>query len=180
MTRFPKPSTCALQPGGSTVAEVYSVIIAGPWIESPGSESVAPVKARRHESAAEVYWPLRIAGGAAIARHGLRCAGAYGSPAAIMRRRRFTISTGSPDIAESVALLVQPMKGRDGSCAGDCLSQGDIQLVSLAAIAHVHACAAPHPAGPRRQTRRRRAAPAPRRCRSRFSIASPGSITVRE
>ena len=30
MTRFPKPSTWAVQPGGSTVAELYSVIIAGP------------------------------------------------------------------------------------------------------------------------------------------------------
>ena len=27
---------CAEQPGGNTVAEVYSVIIAGPWIASPG------------------------------------------------------------------------------------------------------------------------------------------------
>ena len=37
MTRFPKPSTCAQQPGGNAVAEVYSVIIAGPWMESPGA-----------------------------------------------------------------------------------------------------------------------------------------------
>ncbi len=37
MTRFPKPSTCAQQPGGNAVAEVYSVIIAGPWIASPGA-----------------------------------------------------------------------------------------------------------------------------------------------
>jgi hypothetical protein len=26
-----------MQPGGNTVAEVYSVIIAGPWIPSPGA-----------------------------------------------------------------------------------------------------------------------------------------------
>ena len=37
ITRFPKPSTCALEPGGNSVAAVYSVIIAGPDIRSPGT-----------------------------------------------------------------------------------------------------------------------------------------------
>ena len=37
MTRLPTPSTCAQQPGGNAVAEVYSVIIAGPWMASPGT-----------------------------------------------------------------------------------------------------------------------------------------------
>ena len=36
MTRLPKPSTARMHSGGSTVAAVYSVIIAGPWIVSPG------------------------------------------------------------------------------------------------------------------------------------------------
>ena len=36
MTRFPNVSTRADAPGGSTVAAVYSVIIAGPRITSPG------------------------------------------------------------------------------------------------------------------------------------------------
>ena len=36
ITRFSKASTLAREPGGTIVAEVYSVIIAGPYTISPG------------------------------------------------------------------------------------------------------------------------------------------------
>src|ERR1700761_582161 len=39
ITRLPMPSTSARQPGGSAVAEVYSVIIAGPRTASPGTSA---------------------------------------------------------------------------------------------------------------------------------------------
>ena len=39
ITKFPKPSTFAIQSGGKSVAEVYSVIMAGPRMVIPGRSS---------------------------------------------------------------------------------------------------------------------------------------------
>ncbi len=143
-----------------------------------GRKALPPIEARGHGPPSEVHRTLRITRGRTIARHRItvsrrvRLAGGNHAQPQIHNLYRFA------HIAESVALLMQAVKGIDGCCERPSVVR-DIQFISLPPIAHVNR-ALSHALQTLGGKLRRAALMQWNKVSSRLSVALPGSITVRE
>ena len=96
------------------VADVYSVIMAGPWIRSPGAESFTPVEVRLHEPTGKDDVPHCVEGGGTISGYGgsiwgriwLGCC--HDAHAKVYDFDRFVYVT------DAIALLMELMEGCEG------------------------------------------------------------------